>query len=82
MLSELPDTLERTRQELNLLTDLGISTKITKGFAADEVEQIYRRAKVLCALLDDKLPRFACCGVPRRLPVRGEVAAGYASAQE
>ena len=83
LLSELPDTPERTRQELNLLTDLGISTKITKGFAADEVEQIYRRAKVLCALLDDKLS-LACVlwGYHGVHSVRGEVAAGYASAQE
>jgi predicted ATPase len=38
LLAELPDTLEWTRQELRLHTDLGISYKITKGFAADEVE--------------------------------------------
>jgi predicted ATPase len=83
LLPELPNTLERTRQELHLHTDLGISYKITKGYAADEVEQVYRRAKVLCEQVGDSFS-WACVlsGYHGVYTVRGELSAGYMSAQE
>ena len=83
LLAELPGTLERTRQELRLYTDLGISYKITKGFAADEVEQVYRRAKILCEAVGDSLS-WACVlwGYHGVYAVQGNLAASYVSAQE
>jgi predicted ATPase len=48
LLTMLPDTPERTRQELALQTALGTSLKATKGWAAPEVEQAYTRARELC----------------------------------
>lgn len=83
LLAEQPNTLERTRQELALHTDLGISYKITKGFAADEVEHVYHRAKVLCASVGDSLSwARVLWGYHGVYTVRGELAAGYTSAQE
>ncbi len=83
LLAEQPNTLERARQELDLLTDLGISYKITKGFAAAEVEWVYRRARLLCAPVGDPLS-WACVfwGYHGVYSVRGEIEAGYHSAQE
>jgi predicted ATPase/class 3 adenylate cyclase len=48
VLKTLPDTPERTRQELNLQTALGPALIATKGYAAMEVEQAYARARALC----------------------------------
>ncbi len=83
LLAELPDTLERTRQELRLYTDLGISYKITRGFAAVEVEQVYHRARALCEPAGDP-HAWACVlwGHHGVHTVRGDLAAGYAPAQE
>ncbi|MBI4228214.1 MAG: AAA family ATPase, partial [Deltaproteobacteria bacterium] len=40
LLSELPGKLELTHQELELLTTLGGALRVTKGFAAPEVEEV------------------------------------------
>jgi tetratricopeptide (TPR) repeat protein len=66
-----------------LYIDLGISNQVTKGFAADEVEQVYHHAKTLCELVGDSLS-WACvlCGYHSVYTVRGELAEGYTSAQE
>ena len=48
LLATLPETAERTQQELLLQTTLGPALMITKGFAAPEVEQAYARARALC----------------------------------
>jgi predicted ATPase len=48
VLKTLPDTPERTRQELDLQTALGPALIATKGYAAPEVEQAYARAHELC----------------------------------
>jgi class 3 adenylate cyclase/predicted ATPase len=48
LLKTLPDTPERTRQELTLQIALGAPLRATKGFAAPEVERIYARARELC----------------------------------
>ncbi len=49
----LPDTLGRTRLELALLMALGPVLFGSRGFAAPETEQVYRRAEEICALLGD-----------------------------
>jgi class 3 adenylate cyclase/predicted ATPase len=48
VLTTLPDTLERIRQELMLHIALGIPLVATRGWAAPEVEGAYTRARVLC----------------------------------
>ena len=47
VLRVLPDTPERTLQELALQTALGLSLTATKGYAAVEVERAYARAREL-----------------------------------
>jgi class 3 adenylate cyclase/predicted ATPase len=48
MLKTLPDTPERTQQDLTLQIALGESLIVMKGFAAPEVEQAYTRAQEIC----------------------------------
>jgi class 3 adenylate cyclase/predicted ATPase len=48
LLKALPDTPERTQQELTLQTILGLVLATTKGWAAPEVERAYTRARELC----------------------------------
>jgi len=48
LLKTLPDTLERTQQELTLQLLLGASLIATKGWADPEVERVYARARRLC----------------------------------
>jgi predicted ATPase len=48
LLKTLPDTPERTRQELTLQIALGVPLQATRGFAAPEVERAYARARELC----------------------------------
>ena len=44
----LPETPERLQSELTLRMILGVSLVATKGYAAPEVENTYRRAQELC----------------------------------
>jgi len=48
LLKTLPDTPERTQQELGLQLTLGIPLSATRGYAAPEVAHIYTRAQKLC----------------------------------
>jgi predicted ATPase/class 3 adenylate cyclase len=48
LLETLPDTPERTQQELTLHTALSVPLMATKGAAAPEVERTYARARELC----------------------------------
>jgi predicted ATPase/DNA-binding SARP family transcriptional activator len=48
LLETLPDTPERTEQELALQIALGVPLIATKGYAAPEVEKAYARARELC----------------------------------
>jgi predicted ATPase len=48
VLKTLPDTSERTQQELNVQLTLGQALTVTKGYAASEVEHAYARARQLC----------------------------------
>ena len=54
----LPDTAERTQQEVDLLTTLGPALIVTKGYAAPEVEHVYARARELCRQLGESLQLF------------------------
>jgi predicted ATPase len=53
VLTTLPATPERLHQELDLQVALGTALRVTKGFAAPEVERAYARARELCAQLGD-----------------------------
>ncbi len=59
VLGELPDTVERARQEVDLQTSLGLTYMAAKGYATPEVGTAYARARALCQQMDDapQLPR-------------------------
>ena len=48
LLKSLPETVERTQSELALQVILGVTLMATRGYAAEEVEQAYARARELC----------------------------------
>ncbi len=49
----LPETAERDARELELLTRLGSAYIASRGHGAPEVEEVYARARVLCAQVGD-----------------------------
>ena len=53
VLKELPDTPERTQQELALQVSLGVPMMVTKGYASPEVQRTYGRARELCLQVGD-----------------------------
>jgi predicted ATPase len=53
VLTTLPETPARLQQELDLQVALGTALRVTKGYAAPEVERAYARARELCAQLGD-----------------------------
>jgi predicted ATPase len=53
VLKTLPETPERTLQELDLQTSLGLSLTATRGYAAVEVEEVYARVRELSQLAGD-----------------------------
>jgi TOMM system kinase/cyclase fusion protein len=53
LLQTLPETAERTQREVDMLIALGTSLRVTKGYAASEVEETYSHARHLCAYLND-----------------------------
>jgi predicted ATPase len=53
LLATLPETPTRTQQELDLQLALGPALIATKGHAVPEVEQIYARARALCAQIGE-----------------------------
>jgi class 3 adenylate cyclase/tetratricopeptide (TPR) repeat protein len=57
-LQTLPDTPERTQQDLLLHVALGVSFMAVKGRAAPEVERVYSRARALCQQVGDTLQLF------------------------
>ncbi len=48
LLKFLPDTPERTQQEIRLQVTLGVSLQATTSFASPEVKSTYTRARELC----------------------------------
>jgi predicted ATPase len=53
LLQSLPESPERTRQELTLQLVLGTAWVSIKGYAAPDVERVYARARELCSMLGD-----------------------------
>ena len=53
LLQTLPETRERTQQELALQIALASVFLVTKGYTSQEVGQTYTRARELCLQLDD-----------------------------
>jgi class 3 adenylate cyclase/predicted ATPase len=73
LLKKLPDTAGRRQQELDLLLSLGGLLTATKGFAAPEVEHLYRRARALCEQLGDRHKVLrALFGLTSYYSMRGE----------
>jgi len=48
LLTTLPESRERSQQELDVHMTLGQALQVTKGMGAPEVEQLYLRARALC----------------------------------
>jgi class 3 adenylate cyclase/tetratricopeptide (TPR) repeat protein len=49
----LPESEDRARRELNLLTNIGNALTAINGYAASEAEHIFARARALCQTVDD-----------------------------
>jgi predicted ATPase len=58
VLQEMPDTPERIQHELALCTALGAPQIATRGYAAAEVGQVFRRARELCQYVGDPAQLF------------------------
>jgi predicted ATPase len=58
LLTTLPDTPERARQELALQIALGATLAVTKGYGNTETERVYARARELCQQTEDTRPLF------------------------
>jgi class 3 adenylate cyclase/predicted ATPase len=58
LLPKMPDQAERQRQELDLQLTIGSALIPTKGWAAPEVEGVYRRVRELCEQLGDRPELF------------------------
>jgi class 3 adenylate cyclase/predicted ATPase len=58
LLKTLPDTPERTQQELTLQIALGVPLMATAGYAAPGVENAYARARQLCQQLGESPQLF------------------------
>jgi predicted ATPase len=73
LLESLPDTPDRTRQELDLQMTLAPALIATKGYTALEVGRAYARARELCQQLGDTMQLFAALRGLRAFSfVRGE----------
>jgi predicted ATPase len=57
-LETLPETPERTQQELRLQLTLGAAMSATRGYASSEVGQIYNRAHTLCQQGEQTVQHF------------------------
>jgi predicted ATPase len=58
LLKTLPESSERTRQELMLQMALASPLMVTKGYAAPELEHVYTRARELCQQVGETPERF------------------------
>ena len=73
LLTTLPETPERHRQELALQTSLGPAVLATKGWGAAEAKQAYDRARELCRHVGDAAQLFtALWGIWLYHTARGE----------
>jgi class 3 adenylate cyclase/tetratricopeptide (TPR) repeat protein len=73
LLRSLPDSLERTRRELDLQIALGTPLMATRGFAVPEVGAAYDRALELCRKIGD---------TPELFPVLFGLSASYLARAE
>jgi class 3 adenylate cyclase/predicted ATPase len=58
LLRSLPETVERKREELDLLLMLGPATMTLAGYGAREAQELYQQARVLCGELNDNTKLF------------------------
>jgi predicted ATPase/class 3 adenylate cyclase len=83
VLKTLPDTPQRTQQELTLQLALGTPLVMIKGYEAREVEQVYTRAQELCQQVGDKSQRFSVLvGLRRVYFGRGQLQTAREVAEE
>jgi predicted ATPase len=74
LLKTLPDTPERLQRELDVQTHLGPVLIATKGYAAQEVEQTYTRARELCQQMGETPQLFlVLSGLRHFYEVRAEL---------
>ena len=74
LLKTLPDTPERTRQELALHLTLGTPLQATRGFSSPEVGAAYIRARELCQQVGETRQLFLVLnGLRTFYQVRGEL---------
>ena len=83
MLTTLPDTPERSQQELILQTTLGPALIATRGYAAPDVAHTYARARDLCRRMGDTPQLFvALRGLQTFYAVRAELQMATEVAEE
>jgi TOMM system kinase/cyclase fusion protein len=83
VLQSLPDSPERSRQELVLQTTIGPAFMAIKGYAAPEVEHAYARARALCQQLGDTPQLFpVLLGLVEFYIVRAELHAARELAEQ
>ena len=58
LLETFPDTPKRTEQELQLQITLAVPLTATSGYAASDVEQVYKRAYELCRQIGEDAQHF------------------------
>jgi TOMM system kinase/cyclase fusion protein len=74
LIQTLPDSPQRTQQELLVQIALGVPLAATKGYAAAEVERVFARARELCQQVGETAQLFpVLAGLWRFYLVRGEV---------
>ncbi len=83
LLAEMPSGAEYCRQELKLQLALGSVEMSRKGYAAPDIDRIYRRARALCEELEDSTElAWVLHGVFMCRFVRGDLSSGRAVAAE
>jgi predicted ATPase len=83
LLQTLPETLEHVQREVDMLIALGASLLATKGQAAPEVGETYRRAQQLCQYLEDSQQVFPVLrGLWHYYLVRAELQTAHALAEQ
>jgi tetratricopeptide (TPR) repeat protein len=82
VLMQLPDVPARETRELELQLTLGPALIMTRGYAAPQVEAVYRRARELCDVIGDTPQLFtALWGISLFHTVRGDLRSARAMAE-
>src|SRR5262245_6744723 len=83
LLTTLPETPERTHQELDLLLSLGPAFMAVKGLGAAELEHIYTRAHKLCQQLGETPQIFpTLAGLAKFYVSRAELLTAHALGEQ